>query len=438
MNIKELREKNKVIDLFAELCEIPSPSLKEDVIAERIISIFKKNNISAEYDNYKNVIARIPATTQYEHLPPLLLSAHMDVVGGSEEVIIRLSEDKNFIETDKTRTLGADDKAGVAAIMDLAIDLADPDNKIEHGALEIIFTRDEERGMTGIRNLDTSALESKYAIIADGERLGELDTEGAGFTNVFVEIYGGKGGHSGINIHEKDRINAIKVLSELDSAIPQGVYKFIPKKGVITSINAGVCLGETANISISEMIKDAYKLGKENKVISQEYSSADIIDTVIKSSALNVITSKAKIAYSIRSSEPDNEKELVNLIKKHVDKLNRKYQNMIKIKLEVKPHLKPFVKNEDDFLSQIIIESAKAHNIKCFPSSFHAGAETHILANEKKNSYNQSFNPVIIGIANLENIHSSDEKIDWKSFLAGRKWLEEIVIKFAKKQINLK
>ncbi|OGI00951.1 MAG: hypothetical protein A2Y25_06725 [Candidatus Melainabacteria bacterium GWF2_37_15] len=385
MKLEELRKKYKLIDLFVHLCEIPSPSLGEAELAEKIMVIFKENNIFAEYDDYKNVIARIPGTGS-----PILLSAHMDVVGDSKPVNIRLSEDGKYIETDKTRTLGSDNKAGVAAIIDLAISL----ENIDHGPIEITFTRDEEKGMSGIRNLDTSKLQSKYAIIADGGHLGELDIEGAGFTNIHIKVHGGKGGHSGINIHETDRISAIKVLAEVMSQIPQGVYKS-DSKGTITSINAGLCTGGE-----------------------------------VETGFLNVIASNAEVSYSLRSSEPDNEQELLGKIQKIIQEINSKYNGLINIDMEVEPHLMPFVRSNDDFLPSIIVQAAQKLNIKCCPASFHAGAETHVLANEKKNSNNEQFSPVIVGLADLENIHSSDEKIDWESFLRGRQWLEEIVVRF--------
>jgi hypothetical protein len=82
------------------------------------------------------------------------------------------------------------------------------------------------------------------------------------------------------------------------------------------------------------------------------------------------------------------------------------------------------------------LTTEKLANLKVTPSSFHAGAETHIFANEKKNASSEAFVPVIAGLANLENIHSSDEKIDWQSFLAGRQWLEEIVTTFAEESIK--
>ena len=431
MDVQELREKHKLIDLFLKLCEIPSPPLKERAVSEEILRICRQRNISAEYDEFENIIARIPATDNFINSQSLLLSAHMDVVGGSEEVSPKLSKDGKYIETDKTRTLGADNKAGIAAILDLAIDITAPESQIEHGDIEITFTRDEEKGMTGIRNLDTANLKSKYAIIADGENLGELDCEGAGFTNVFVKVHGGKGGHSGINIHEADRINAIKVLSEFDSKIPQGVFKHDEEKGVITSINAGVCMGETANIYVLEMLKEVYELGKENKPLLEKYGSTNLMDTVNRDSMLNVIATKAEIAYSIRSSEPDNEKELLDLIKQAAQDLNDKYKSLIEIEADIKLHMQPFVKNEDDFLTQIIVKAGKKCGINSVPSSFHAGAETHILANEMKNADGEAFNPVIIGVADLVDIHSPNEQIDWQSFLKGRAWLEIIVSQFA-------
>lgn len=435
MDLIKLRNSYRLIDLFVILSEIPSPSKKEYQVSEKILDIFNFYNINAAYDNYGNIIAKIPASKGCENVESLLLSAHMDVVGGSEPVNIVLSQDGAYIETDKTRTLGADDKAGVAAILDLAIELSLPDSEIQHGPIEISFTRDEEMDMTGIRNLDTSKIHSKYAIIIDGERIGEHDTEGSGFTNIYIRVHSGKGGHSGINIADITRLNAIKVLSELDSRIPQGVYKK-NESGTIISINAGVIVGGSAGTSISEMLKDVYELGKENKPIPEEYNFKNILNTINKESALNIINTDAYQAYSIRSSNPEYEQELIEYIKTQINDLNKKYSGLIKIDIETKVHLKPFIKNKDESLSNIIVNAGKKYNLDCKPKSFHAGAETHVLANEKKNACNESFIPVIIGIANLENIHSANEKIDWKSFLTGKKWLKDIIINFKDSEKN--
>jgi len=434
MELGELTKLYRVINLFVELCKISSPSLKEEKLSQKILDIFRENNIFAEYDDYKNIIAKIPAAKGFEDVPPIILSAHMDVVGGSEEVNIRLSQDKTCIETDKTRTLGADNKAGVAGILDLAISLASQDNKIPHGQIEITFTRDEETGMTGIHNLDTSKLNSKYVIVCDGEAVGELDCEGAGFTNIYIKVHGGKGGHSGMNIHEKNRISAVKVLTELDSKIPQGVFKS-SEKGTVTSINAGVISGGALNTFIMEKFKDIYELGREGKEFPQEIGAKNMFDLINQNSALNIISSEAQIAYSLRSSEPENEEELLAIIYQAKNEIQQKYGDLIKIDLEIQKHLKPFVKSDDDFLIKSIIKAGINQQMTVVPEAFHAGAETHVFANEKTNSKGEKFVPVIIGLANLFDIHSSDEKIDWKSFLEGRKWLENIVKIIAEKEI---
>ena len=430
MKLEELKASYRLIDLFVELAEVPSPSFKEEKVTRKILELLNIYCINAQKDAYGNIIAKIPAHPNCKNVPPLLLSAHMDVVGGTDPVNVRLSGDGKYIETDKTRTLGGDDKAGLAAILDLAIELNGINANIEHGPIEISFTRDEETCMTGITNLDTSKIQSKYALILDGEYLGELDVEGAGFTNIYIKVSGGKGGHSGTNIGEKDRVSAIKVLSELDAMIYQGAYKE-DERGVITSINAGVSVGGTANVYIAEILKDVYELAREKKPIPEKYNSKNILNTINHEAALNVISNEAYQAYSLRSSNKEYERELIASIKDQVSLLNKKYSGLIKIDVEVKSHLMPFEKSPDEFLPNVVIEAGKNIGLEIKPVNFHAGAESHVLANDKKNAKGESFVPVIVGVANMANIHSADEKIEWKSFLEGRKLLEQIVVTFA-------
>lgn len=429
MNLEQIKKENRVINLFCELAEIPSPSGNEKQVADRIKEIFNMHEISVKSDNYGNIIAKIPASAGCKHIEPLLLSAHMDVVGGSEPVILQLSKDKVYIETDKTRTLGADNKAGVAAIMDLLISLNALDSSVLHGVIEATFTKDEEMGMTGIRNLDTTKLKSKYVLVADGAKLGEHDISGAGFTNIYISVTEGKGGHSGINISDPTRINAIKVLTEIDSKIPQGVFKQT-EQGVITSINAAVIAGGSSGGYLNEALKDV--LLKKQKNISEKYSAKNIMKTITNESPLNIIASDAYSSYSLRSSELESESELLALIENIVQEAQNKYKDKIKIELVIKKHLKPFLKAENNKLSLAINNAAEKLELNSKESVFHAGAETHIYANEKINEKGEKFLPVLVGLANIENMHSSDEKLDWKSLIKGRDWLETTINEFYK------
>ena len=174
----------------------------------------------------------------------------MDVVGDDSPINIILNED-GFIETDKKRTLGADDKAGVTSAIVAACRIA-KDKNLKHGGLELVFTRDEEGGMSGVKHINMSELESEYIMVLDSDNFGEVMVAGAGYTNVTVEIEAFKGGHSGNDIGDKTRVNAAKLLADVISALPQGVYKE-DEEGVVTSINLGVILGGGVDYPLQKM-----------------------------------------------------------------------------------------------------------------------------------------------------------------------------------------
>ena len=404
--MNNIRKEHKLIDLFCTLAQIPSPSLKEEKVIEKILSIFEENGIKASKDDYGNVKAKIPATDSTKK--PLLLSSHMDVVGDDSLVNIRLNG--NIIETDKTRTLGADDKAGVAAAIMLAIELS-KNKELKHGGLEIVFTRDEEQNMTGIHNLKMEELEAEHVLVMDADKLGQVQIAGADYTKLTLFVEGLKGGHSGIDIDDTTRLNAAKLVAELVNEIPQGVYKK-DEYGVVTSINLGVIIGggiETAidNIKCSDIKSNKYQ------------------NEILEKAITNVINTKAGATYSIRSSSRKYENELIKEIESIVDNFNKKYSELALAKIETAEHLPPFEKSDDETMINVAKEASKNLNIDIEISSFHAGAETHIYAN-KENKYGTKFKPVLIGVADISNMHSSNEQMDYTSYLKGYELVKEI------------
>ena len=404
--MNNIRKEHKLIDIFCTLAQIPSPSLKEEKVIEKILSIFEENGIKASKDDYGNVKAKIPATDSTKK--PLLLSSHMDVVGDDSLVNIRLNG--NIIETDKTRTLGADDKAGVAAAIMLAIELA-KNKELKHGGLEIVFTRDEEQNMTGIHNLKMEELEAEHVLVMDADKLGQVQIAGADYTKLTLFVEGLKGGHSGIDIDDTTRLNAAKLVAELVNEIPQGVYKK-DEYGVVTSINLGVIIGggiETAidNIKCSDIKSNKYQ------------------NEILEKAITNVINTKAGATYSIRSSSRKYENELIKEIESIVDNFNKKYSELALAKIETAEHLPPFEKSDDETMINVAKEASKNLNIDIEISSFHAGAETHIYAN-KENKYGTKFKPVLIGVADISNMHSSNEQMDYTSYLKGYELVKEI------------
>ena len=79
----------------------------------------------------------------------------------------------------------------------------------------------------------------------------------------------------------------------------------------------------------------------------------------------------------------------------------------------------------------IFDEGIISYNLKYEINSFHAGAETHIYC-QHKNAKGETFIPFLLGLADLYNMHSADEKIDYKSFLKGYDLLKEIFFQFNK------
>lgn len=396
-----------LICLFCMLAKIPSPSLQEHAVAQKIIETFQELQIDTRQDSYGNVYAKIPATDESKQ--SIILSAHMDVVGDASPVNIMHSEDKKFIETDKTRTLGADDKAGVAQAIWLAKTVKN-DTELKHGGLEIVFTKDEEQGMSGINNVEFDKLASEYILVLDSDKLGKLEISGAGYTKMILSVKAFKGGHSGIDIQDKDRLNAVNLVAELVSDIPHGVVKK-DKTGTITSLNAGAIVAG----------------GVKN--ITSDKSGAQYAYELTQNAMDNVINTDAFAIYSIRSSDVAVEKKLHQKIEKIVSKFNKKYNGLAQAKVEFHEHLKPFEKVDDNTIIEVAKKAAHISSVNLDVSSFHAGAETHVYAH-KINANGKPFKPYLVGVADIYNMHSPEERVNIDSMEKGAQLLKNIFYVF--------
>ncbi len=380
MDIETIRKENDLVDLFCNLAQIPSPSLHEENVINWICQYCKQNGINCETDDYKNVHITVDATDATKS--PILLSSHMDVIGDDSPVNIYL--DGDLIKA-KGRTLGADDKAGVANALYFATQLVKSD--LKHGGLEIVFTRDEESGMTGIRNIDFSKLKSKYVLVLDSDTLGQLMTSGASYVKVSLSVDAFKGGHSGVDIADKTRENAARLIAILVSEFPQGVY-YTENGQVVTSCNIG-------GISAGKL------------------------------EVTNIINTHGEATYSIRSSNKAKEDELIDKMKAIVDNFNKKYDGIAKATVKFDVHMPMFEKVNDEYIPILFETVAKKLGIKYEISSFHAGAETHIYANEK-NADGEPFAPYLVGLATVCNMHSDKEYVDYKTMIEGQKLLQEL------------
>src|SRR3989344_6246947 len=135
---------------FNQIRQIPRPSKKEKSVINHIISLAKQMQYKYHTDRAGNLVVFVPSTIKSDKI--ICLQGHMDMVcqktedkkHNFEKDPIQLIKEGNFIRADRT-TLGADDGIGISYMIALMMD-----RKINHPALELLFTADEETGLTGI------------------------------------------------------------------------------------------------------------------------------------------------------------------------------------------------------------------------------------------------------------------------------------------------
>lgn len=146
------------------------------------------------------------------------------ILSGSSENIIKVSENPvlnnmigfDIITTDGTTLLGADDKAGIAEIID-AINYLIKHPEIKHGTIKLCFTPDEEVGR-GTEKFDISKFAAKYAYTIDGSTRGEVEAET--FSADGVEIrFKGKNVHPGFA--KGIMINSAKIAARFIEMLPK-------------------------------------------------------------------------------------------------------------------------------------------------------------------------------------------------------------------------
>lgn len=129
----------------------------------------------------------------------ICLNAERDIWLGEIDhpVIARYAGDRILV-TDGTSVLGADDKTGIASVMEaavrlLAVDAIDPDNAGPHGDIYLSFVPDEEIGLLGVRTMDLSRFPVDFAFTLDSCELGEIVEATFNAGHARVSIQGGHG-----------------------------------------------------------------------------------------------------------------------------------------------------------------------------------------------------------------------------------------------------
>jgi dipeptidase D len=222
---------NDVLAYFADISRIPRRSGQEARVRQWIEDWARQRDFAAETDAVGNLLVRVPGSPKSRRTRPVVLQSHLDMVCEKrpdsphdfDRDPIDFYEDGEWLKARGT-TLGADNGIGVALSLALAAD-----DSYVRPPLELLFTVDEETGLTGATGLREGWLRGDVLLNVDSEDEGvftvgcaggknstarvPLDFEAPppGGTGVRLAVSGLKGGHSGVDI-KLQRANAIRLL----------------------------------------------------------------------------------------------------------------------------------------------------------------------------------------------------------------------------------
>lgn len=230
---------------------IPSTEKQKDLSRILVQELLEMGIADAELDEFGYVYATIPANTD-KKVPVICFCSHVDtapdcsgtgvkpivhpkykgqdlVLPDDPTIVIRESEHEDLkhqhgndiITASGTTLLGADNKAGVAAIMDAANILIN-NPSIKHGKIRILFTPDEEIGR-GVNKVNMKKLGARFGYTIDGETAGSIEDETFSADGAVVTIHG-VSAHPGFAKGKME--HALKIAGKILAKMPD---KFSPE-----------------------------------------------------------------------------------------------------------------------------------------------------------------------------------------------------------------
>jgi dipeptidase D len=230
----------QILKTFEEINKIPRRSKNEEKLAMWLLEWAKDHKLEAKKDALNNVLIKVPPTPGYEKAPIIVLQGHMDMVcekcRESEHDFskdpVKCIYDGDWLRGNGT-SIGADN--GIALAIGLVLAEAGMKGEVAHPPLELLFTVDEETGLTGASGLEVGFFEGRILLNLDSEDEGVFIVGCAGGKNSRVylpvewepfdygkgdfglfrlSVEGLEGGHSGTEIH-RQRANAIQLLARI-------------------------------------------------------------------------------------------------------------------------------------------------------------------------------------------------------------------------------
>ncbi len=324
----------------------PSTEKQKDLSKILMKELLEMGIKDAHLDEFGYVYATIPSNSNNKNIPIICFCSHVDtspdcsganvkpilhkdydgsdlVLPDDKTVILRKSEHpdlehqmgNDIVTASGTTLLGADNKAGITAIM-VACQFLQENQQIKHGEIKILFTPDEEIGR-GTAKVDMQKLGANYGYTVDGESLGTIENETFSADGMKIRI-SGVSQHPGFAKGKME--SAIKIASEIINHLPK--YQFSPEstEGMQGFVHPVGIAGQVESAEIDLIIRDFTEKGLDHL----EKMVKEIVHKVLvnypKSNASFIISEQYRNMKVILDSHP----EVVNIAKLAMEKAGLK------------------------------------------------------------------------------------------------------------------
>lgn len=292
---------SRLVEEFFQLVQIDSETKHEQQIAPVIMQKLLDLGFEVEQDKAHlrnghgagNILATLKGKPEID---AIYFTAHMDTVVPGKGVQPKIRED-GYITSDGTTILGADDKAGLAALLELARRIQE--QELTHGDIQFIITVGEESGLAGAKELDASRIIAKYGFAVDSDgKVGEIVVAAPFQDKIQATIYG-KTAHAGVS--PEKGISAITVAAKAIAAMKLG------RLDTETTANIGRFEGGKAtNIVCDEVVilAEARSINEE-KLIAQSTHMKRIFEEVATSLGAKAEVEITRMYPGFRVTESD-------------------------------------------------------------------------------------------------------------------------------------
>ena len=294
-------EKARLGDTFATLCRVPSSFGHERACADAVAGQLRAMGLEVEEDGAAgpagaecgNLLARIPGRGERS----ILLCAHLDTVDDGGVPIEPVVVDGGW-ENEHAGILGADNKAAVAVILEVARRCSVEGAPV---SLELLFTVSEENALAGAKAFDASRLRAEFGYVFDhATPIGEIVIASPTYFRIGAEFHG-RAAHAGIR--PEDGRSAILAAAQAVAAMPLG------RLDAETTANVGSIQG---GVGSTNVVPDRCRLLAEARSLNPqrvEQVVADMVDAVHDGAAsaecdVDVVVEKLFVGYRSRSATP--------------------------------------------------------------------------------------------------------------------------------------